>query len=78
MWRTFVRTMAFALLGLSLLPRGAASDEKSPKQQVAGTLKNASMDAARHKSGIKRISAVHPKGIAAAPPPLPFYAPDDL
>jgi hypothetical protein len=78
MWRTFVRAVALALLALSLLPRGAASGEKSPKQPVAGTLKGVSIDAAHPVGGVKRMSAAHPKGVAAAPPPLSFYPPDDL
>jgi hypothetical protein len=78
MWRTFVRAMALVLLALSLLPRAAASVEKSAKERVSATLPGVSIDVARPNGGIKRVFAARPKGIAAAPPPLPFYPPDDL
>ena len=78
MWRTFVRLLMLALLGLSLLPSSAVSKEKSSRELHRGTLKNVSMGTTRPDGRIRQICGPHPNGKTGPPPALSFYPPDDL
>lgn len=64
MWRTFVRSSALVLLGLTLLPSSAVSKEKSLREQLVGTWKIVRVNNTRPDGSIKQIFGPSPKGIA--------------
>jgi hypothetical protein len=64
MWRTFVRSSALVLLGLTLLPSSAVSKEKSLREQLVGTWKIVRVNNTRPDGSIKEIFGPSPKGIA--------------
>ena len=64
MWRNILRVAAFAVLGLTLLPGSAVSEERSLRDQLVGTWKIVSVDNTRPDGSIKQIFGPHPKGIA--------------
>jgi hypothetical protein len=64
MWRNIPSVVAFAVLGLALLPGSALCGEKSLREQLVGTWKIVSVDNTRPDGSIKQIFGPHPKGIA--------------
>ena len=68
MWRNVLLSSALLLFGLTLLPAGAASEEKSLREQLVGTWKIVSVNNTRPDGSVEQIFGPNPKGIAVFDP----------